>query len=150
MLQWDFFAGKIIFYKREKFALIPNNIYICLFIIGLVFVILGFWKFQGLIFVGNVISSISMFTLCVRIDRRQRYKNIFLIFLSKMGNQYSFIIYIIHPIFIHIFSFISSSDSNLIMWIYPFIILVSTILFAVVYDYLKKGFKIVLKKKESA
>ncbi len=91
-----------------------------------------------------------MFTLCVRIDRRQRYKNIFLIFLSKMGNQYSFIIYIIHPIFIHIFSFISSSDSNLIMWIYPFIILVSTILFAVVYDYLKKGFKIVLKKKESA
>lgn len=125
-----FLTGKYLNYNK-------HNIYTgkCLVIIicGILLKLLGFFSTLGLGYLGNMIMVPALFALAIQ------HSNFNIEFLSKLGSKYAFFIYIMHPVFMHIFDAMIVNGSEVIKYVFrPIIVLCATIISAILFYYIKE------------
>jgi peptidoglycan/LPS O-acetylase OafA/YrhL len=97
---------------------------------GFIILNIAYFTDTALWHVGTLFMSPALYYIACRSDIK---KNI----LCPLGFKYSFMVYILHPIIIHIYDYCRQSPGLIELWLRPFFIIILTILSALLYYLIK-------------
>ena len=108
-------------------------------LVGAVIISISFFANNLLWHVVTLLLSPALYYIAARSNIK---KNI----LCPLGFKYSFMVYIMHPIVIHAYDAFRPSPGLLEAWIRPFLIIILTIMFALLYYFIKDNLILLIKK----
>lgn len=128
-----FLFGSVI--HRNLQQNVVDSSYLVLGILGVILKILGFITPIALGYIGNILFVVSLFIIALKNPKFENKT------LEKMGSSCAFYIYIMHPIFIHMFDACYHGKTAVIIGcIRPLIVIVVTVSTSFLFVSLKKKF----------
>lgn len=124
--------------KYKLFKYISNKkLYIIMFISTIVILVESTFYISELYF-GNTVLAISLFTLCI--------KNPYILkvsILEKIGENYSLLIYILHPLLKDILNYtykiLELTKNNIVLYIKPIILIIFSVFISIIIKNVQKN-----------